>query len=403
MNRRTLLTSAASLPAVAVGTVPALASPTADPVFAARAVWQEAERAYSAAAEAGTDDAPTLDKAAMALWRQYIDTPATTPAGIAQRLRDSDYDGYPLEEITASIADLDRMAGQDTPEQPAQATRPDPALTARDAWQAAFTAYSAAHAAAVRAGAIRFTSIPTPTGSTRIATSAPEIERAVDSEPTAAASSEDRTAARDAMNTRAIDCTHAFRAYCDTRATTRAGIVAKLRDAMIEDGAGDLVASALADVEALGTWTGQGTTRPDTETPVARLHVSALALADKVNAGKGPDECPEVQALHDRLWEMEVLLARTPSRTMHDMALKIWRSRHYLFGSSAIEDALLAEAAWIVGPDATRDFAEMTNDRDRHRRYCMALEDAFGSDLQRVIALPQDERSATIRAAGIVY
>lgn len=40
----------------------------------------------------------------------YLATPATTPAGIAQKLRDSGYTTEP--EIAAALADLDRMAGE---------------------------------------------------------------------------------------------------------------------------------------------------------------------------------------------------------------------------------------------------------------------------------------------------
>ena len=68
-----------------------------------------AKRARLAAAMEA-ENVEALDRADREANRAYLATPATTPAGIAAKLRDASDQNDP--EIVAAIADLDRLAGQ---------------------------------------------------------------------------------------------------------------------------------------------------------------------------------------------------------------------------------------------------------------------------------------------------
>lgn len=104
-----------------------------------------AKRARLAAAME-RENVEALDRADREANRAYLATPATTPAGIAAKLRDASDQDDP--EIVAALADLDRWTAQDRVGASYSATTPDPACTPmaslHDAHRAAVAAAQAA-------------------------------------------------------------------------------------------------------------------------------------------------------------------------------------------------------------------------------------------------------------------
>lgn len=106
----------------------------------------------------------------------------------------------------------------------------------------------------------------------------------------------------------------------------------------------------------------------DTETPVARLYSIIRALAARIDAiGNTGDDDPDFLALSDRLYETELRMARTPARTPHDMALKIWIVRHDVHNNGDVSAAILSDAARMIGPIALHQLDRMK--RGQRREY----------------------------------
>ena len=99
-----------------------------------------------------------------------------------------------------------------------------------------------------------------------------------------------------------------------------------------------------------------GITAEKSQTPIAALWVQfreASARLDHID-----DETTEYETLLETIGALEQKIIHTPASTARDTAIKTWLGWEYIAGNGPMYDAIVAELAQIIGPDAIEELSQ---------------------------------------------